>query len=340
MEDSPVSIRQGIYMVKVPLLIGSLQRDRDFQTLSYLIDTGSGWLMVDSGYNDAGAFDILCRRVSEIGLSIKDIRWLFLTHYHPDHSGLAKHIKDASGAQVIIHRADWDILQHTVGPNKVWNLDGLVEWAKCLGVPPGVLQNFYDMASFGRALFPTGLEPDVVLDNNESQVIHDQFRAILTPGHSPGHICLHDRERRILFSGDHVLVDITPHISPSHLTSYNQLGQYLEALRKVQPLDVDQVLPAHERPFDGLAKRVDEILVHHEQRLAEVIDGLSDRTAATPWDLAEKVSWDVGTWAEMDATNRVLAVRETLAHLEYLESNGQVGRTQSGPVNIYRLVAI
>ena len=325
-------------MLKVPLLISFVERDDPFATLSYLVQTRDGWLMVDNGYNDKGAFDRLRQQLDSLGIALQDIRWLFLTHYHPDHSGLTQRIKEASGARVIIHQDDWNILRNAVGSSDIWNLDGLVEWAKSLGVPPTELQRFYDMASFGRQLFPRGLEPDVVLQGEENTVAGEpHLRAILTPGHSPGHICLYDERNRVLFSGDHVLVEITPHISPSHLTSYNQLGQYLQALQKIRPLDVDLVLPAHERPFDYLARRVDEILDHHRQRLEEVLVGLSTH-ASTPWDLASAVHWDVGQWDEMDATNRVLAVRETLAHLELLESRGQVIQDATGGVGLYSLV--
>ncbi|MCX5999191.1 MAG: MBL fold metallo-hydrolase, partial [Chloroflexi bacterium] len=153
--------------------------------------------------------------------------------------------------------------------------------------------------------------------------------------HRPGHICLYDEERKVLFSGDHVLVGITPHISPSHLTSYNQLGQYLDALRRVQYLNADIVLPAHERPFDRLAHRVGEIL-EHRIRLQEVLDALSDGPMS-PWRLAMKVTWDVGSWAEMEPSNRVLAMRETVAHLQLLESRGQVTMVETDGTRLFAL---
>ena len=337
MEEKPVQILPGIYMLKVPLLIAFIEQDEASTTLSYLVETAHGWLMVDSGYNDRGAFDCLCRQLDALGVSLGNIRWLFLTHYHPDHSGLAQRVKAASGAKVIMHQDDWNILQYVVGSDERWTLDGLVEWVKCLGVPPEQVQQFYDVATFGRALFPRGLEPDILLQGEECQVAGEEhLRAILTPGHSPGHICLFDEKNKVLFSGDHVLVEITPHISPSHLTSYNQLGQYLDALRKVRPLDAELVLPAHERPFDKLAQRVDEILQHHQERLGEVTQGLADRPS-TSWELAGAVHWNVGPWDEMDATNRVLAARETLAHLQFLESLGRVAVEDRAGVNLYRL---
>jgi len=338
MKEKPVQILPGIYMLEVPFLPDFIPQAELSTTLCYLVEEKDGWLMVDSGYNDNGSFDSLCRQLDALGISLKDLRWLFITHYHPDHSGLASRIKAASGARVIIHQDDWNILQTVVSSDEKWNIDGLVEWAKSLGVPSSELERFWQTATFGRALFASGLQPDLVLQGEENLVGEGgHLRAILTPGHSPGHLCLYDEKNKVLFSGDHVLVEITPHISPSHLTSYNQLGQYLDALRKVQHLDVELVLPAHERPFRHLARRVDELLEHHRQRLEEMITALSDHPLS-PWEIATRVHWDVGAWEQMDANNHVLAVRETLAHLQLLESRGQVAMVERSGLSLYQLI--
>ena len=324
-------------MLEAPFFLGLESRDVESLTLCYLVQEEDGWLMVDSGYNDKGCYDAVCRQIDSLGITLKDIRWLVITHYHPDHSGLANLIKAASGAKVVMHQDDWNILQNIVGSSGDWNINGLVPWVRSLGVPPIELEGFREMATFGRMLFPTGLEVDILLQGEENPIGDSgRLRAILTPGHSPGHICLYDEKNKVFFSGDHILVGITPHISPSHLTSCDQLGQYLNALRKVQHLDVRLVLPAHERPFDHLSQRVDEILEHHSGRLDEVLVALSGRML-TPWDTACQVEWAVGKWNQMDATNRVLAVRETVAHLQLLEQRGQVALTERDGVSLYRL---
>ncbi len=171
-----------------------------------------------------------------------------------------------------MHENDWNILRATVSSSDIWNIHGMIPWARSLGVPEPELEGFFEIASLGRDFFPRGLEPDIVLQG-ETNPVGDSGRlqAILTPGHSPGHICVYDRENKLFFSGDHILVEITPHISPSQLTSQDQLEQYLEALRKVRPMTVDLVLPAHERPFSHFRRRIDEILAHHDHRLAEVV---------------------------------------------------------------------
>jgi glyoxylase-like metal-dependent hydrolase (beta-lactamase superfamily II) len=337
MEERPHKVAPGTYLIEVPFVLGMRSKDKESITLCYLIEEEAGWLMIDSGYNDGSSFKYLCHQLDLLHISLKQIRWLLLTHYHPDHSGLANRIKAASGAQVIMHEKDWNILQATVSSSDIWNIHGMIPWARSLGVPEPELEGFFEIASLGRDFFPRGLEPDIVLQG-ETNPVGDSGRlqAILTPGHSPGHICVYDRENKLFFSGDHILVEITPHISPSQLTSQDQLEQYLEALRKVRPMTVDLVLPAHERPFSYFRQRIDEILAHHDRRLAEVVAAISDRVV-TPWDIARQVGWNVGQWAEMDATNRVLAVRETLAHIQLLEHRGLVARVENGGPTGYRL---
>ena len=90
---------------------------------------------------------------------------------------------------------------------------------------------------------------------------------IWTPGHAAEHICLHDAERRILFSGDHVLPKITSHVSLHTWEKRDPLGDYLNSLNKVKDLPVDLILPGHETNFTNLPGRVAQLFKHHEARL-------------------------------------------------------------------------
>lgn len=334
-DTRPRRVAPGVYKVEVAFFMGLASKNEESVTLCYLVDDGDGWLMVDCGYNDANSFDILCSQLETLKIRLADIKYLLITHYHPDHSGLAKKIKAASGAKVVIHEDDWRILQSVVGSSEIWNIHGMIPWAESLGVPQHELEGFVQTANLGRSLFPRGLDADILLRGEDNAVGDSgRLRAILTAGHSPGHVCFHDKNDRLFFSGDHVLSGITPHISPSHLTSYNQLGQYLEALRKVQYLEVDMVLPAHEAPFDYLSRRVDELLEHHKVRLDEVVTAITGRVLS-PWEIAQKVEWAVGNWENMDATSHLLAVRETVAHLQFLESWGTVMRVDQSGLELY-----
>ena len=324
-------------MLDVPFPPGWLPPDAPAGTLSYLVEEEGGWLMVDSGFKDDACFDALCQQLAVLGTSLKDIRWLVLTHFHPDHFGLAGRIKAASDTRVVMHRQDWDVAQFIMKSAEEWSIDQVMQWAKSLGVATSELEGYQQMVSLGKVLFPKDVEPDIVLEGEEEPLgERGNLRAILTPGHTPGHICVYDERNKFLFSGDHVLLGITTHIAPSFLTSDNQLGQYLAALQKVRRLDAELVLPAHEEPFADLSRRVDELLEHHEQRLEQVLAAVRDHPSS-PWEIASKVEWTVGLWEQMDALNRLLAIQETLAHLHLLQERRRVAIVEEGGLSLYKV---
>jgi len=329
MNSEPRQLDAGIYMLEVPFPEGLVPPDAmGGKTLSYLVADDGGWLMVDCGFNHETCFEAVCFQLSALGASITDIRRLVITHCHPDHFGLAGRIKAESGAEIIMHQQDWEMARFVMESGDNWSMDQVLEWARSLGVPPQEVEGYEDIMAFGKMLFPSGLQPDRLVKGKDEPISDgSHLRGILTPGHTPGHLCLYDESSRVLFSGDHVLTGITTHISPSFLTDDNQLAQYLTSLQAVRQLQVDLVLPAHEEPFTDLPYRVDQLLAHHEQRLGQVLAALGNR-ASSPWEIASHVEWTVGTWDEMDATNRMLAMQETLAHIQVLEERGMVSSVE------------
>ena len=173
-------------------------------------------------------------------------------------------------------------------------------------------------------------EQVITLGDTEWIVVH-------TPGHTGDHICLFDPEHGTLLSGDHVLPTITPHISgmapPGHEPPTDSLADFFAGLHRVAEIEgVRTVLPAHGLPFDDLAGRVDDIVVHHEQRLTTLV-GIAD-------DLGED---DVRAYSQQLFRERSwgpMAESETYAHLEHLRLSGQVAarRGEDGMVR-YRPVA-
>jgi glyoxylase-like metal-dependent hydrolase (beta-lactamase superfamily II) len=151
-----------------------------------------------------------------------------------------------------------------------------------------------------------------------------------TPGHSPGHVCFLDRQRRLLLSGDHVLPRISPNVSVHAQQLGNPLADFLDSLRAVRDLDVDEVLPAHEWRFAPLTARVDELLVHHDHRLAMVERFVAEQPGATCWEITRLLPWS-RAWDQIRGHMRRAAVGETLAHLVLLESRGVLSRNPARP---------
>jgi glyoxylase-like metal-dependent hydrolase (beta-lactamase superfamily II) len=322
-------------MLEIAFPQGWFPPDAPAATLSYLVRQREGWLLVDSGLKHHSCLDCLRRQLAALNVSPRDIKWLLVTHFHPDHFGLAAEIKAMSDAQIIMHRLDWDVLQLIIKAAGGLSSETFNRWVTSLGVLPQEMEGYDRVFEFGTALFPRDVEPDMLLDGEDQPVGDMGLRAILTPGHTPGHICVYDEGKKLLFSGDHVLTGITTHITPGILSDDDQLGRYLEALEKVRALDVQMVLPAHENPFERLGERVGQLLEHHERRLEQVLAPIR-HDASSARGIASQVEWVVGLWEQMDGINRLLAIQETLAHIRLLQERGAVITTQKDGVNLYR----
>jgi glyoxylase-like metal-dependent hydrolase (beta-lactamase superfamily II) len=119
-------------------------------------------------------------------------------------------------------------------------------------------------------------EPDILL--NDSDLVPGtgrRLRAVWTPGHTPGHLGLHEEAEDVLLTGDHVLPRITPNIAQMAHTDDPPLADYLESLVRAADYDSAEALPAHEYRFHGLADRVRVIRLHHDHRIQEILDVLA-----------------------------------------------------------------
>jgi glyoxylase-like metal-dependent hydrolase (beta-lactamase superfamily II) len=179
--------------------------------------------------------------------------------------------------------------------------------------------------------------PDVTLHGGETITTGMfSFRVLWTPGHSSGHICLYEPDKKILISGDHILPTITPNVSMHTQSMENPLGRYLDSLNDIKQLDIELVLPGHEKPFTQLRRRIDEIIQHHEQRNEEILETIKGepRTASR---IAEGITWEIsGSWQDLPVFHQRIAIFETLAHLELMTLNGQISKIPRDGVIYYR----
>ena len=142
-------------------------------------------------------------------------------------------------------------------------------------------------------------------------------------------MCLYDCERKVLFSGDHVLGDISPNIVGWDC-NWNSLPNYLSSLEKVRTMAVDLVLPGHRSVIRDHRKRIDELKLHHQRRLEEVFE-LVVRDGGTAYEIASRMTWDWkgGVWSSWPIAQRYFATGEALSHLQYLHQHGMVNVEKS-----------
>ena len=279
-------------------------------------------LLIDTGFRNDVCRTSLLGGLTELGASMEKTD-IFLTHLHADHSGLATDIA-APGTRIYMSAVDINYLRGLMA------MDGSDSEERVQlqnGFSSRELKEVGEM--FGhefRCEFCDGFLP--VHEGDVFRYGGYELRAVLTPGHTPGHMCLYEEKSGILFLGDHVLFDITPNITfwPGFT---DPLGQYVINLLKVRDYPVRLPLPAHRGIIGDMPTRIDEIIEHHGARLDELLKALREHPGgATTYELAENLSWNIPSehpgWGSYPIAQRWFAVGETAAHLEYLLLRDQV----------------
>ncbi|QBI52921.1 MBL fold metallo-hydrolase [Streptomonospora litoralis] len=305
---------EGVWSVPVPIPGNPLG-----YTLVYALESPRGPVLVDAGWHHDDSWQALTAGLEDIGTSVDDVYGVVVTHFHPDHSGLAGRVRDASDAWIAMHRADAELVGDLARLGEDEQHARQLRRAADAGAPSAELDRLAEEAP--RMRIPA--VPDRTLDDGAfADLPGRKLRAVWTPGHTPGHICLHLEEGDRLFTGDHVLPTITPHIGLYTFDGGDDpLGAFLDSLDRLADTSADtRALPAHEHRFTGIGRRAAEIAEHHEAKLDELA-GLLDTSGATLWELSARLPWR-RDWADMEVTARRMAAAETAAHIRTLERRG------------------
>jgi glyoxylase-like metal-dependent hydrolase (beta-lactamase superfamily II) len=309
-----LEIVEGVHQLRVPMPSNAVMSGKRAYTLVYLVEDSSGWVLIDSGWNYEEGWSALKTQLSEVVPNLHDIKTLIVTHFHPDHLGLAGHVKQATGANLVMHQNDAPDMRKN-------NLD--------IAISPNMNQNQAWLVRCGataeeaRQSQPPNRGQDNLITNHVIQTPiyklpeSKSLYTIWTPGHSPGHLCIYDYQRKLLFSGDHILPTISPNIGLFPFSTSDPLADYQESLLRTKELDVTVVLPAHEDQFTNLSSRVDELLAHHEARLTEVIQVINEKSY-TGFQVAALLTWNSKPWEKMEGLTRFLALGETMSHIRHL----------------------
>ena len=155
-----------------------------------------------------------------------------------------------------------------------------------------------------------------------------ELRCLATPGHTPGHLCLFDEKRKLIFLGDHVLFDISPNICAWNGVP-DSLGDYLRSLELMKSLDIETALPAHRARGElTLGERAQQLIEHHRLRLNEAERLVHEHPGITAYELAGLMTWRIRAknWADFPPSQKGFAFGETLAHLDTLLAGGAIER--------------
>jgi glyoxylase-like metal-dependent hydrolase (beta-lactamase superfamily II) len=324
-------IAPGVHRIPLPLPQDGLRAVN-----VYALTHGEDLVLIDAGWAIDAARRQLSESLAQLGRELGDIRRFLVTHAHRDHYTQAVTIRRIFGSRVSIGVDERDSIEGAgqgagqgTGRSQQTFLKSQLPRLRRTGaqsVGDAILA-----AGLDHALDPTDWEPpdDWLEDGMCVDLGGQRLRVVATPGHTVGHMVFVDEGNRLLFAGDHVLPHITPSIGFEPDSGRLPLGDYLASLRVVRSMPDMRLLPAHGPVTDSVHARVDELLHHHEVRLAACRRAV-DAGAGTAHEAARRLRWTrrERRFDELDPFNQMLAIIETEAHLDLLAAQGRIRRAQ------------
>lgn len=304
----------NIYCNKIPLPKNPLKALN-----SYIVVSTDRNLIIDTGFNQPECEEALFGGIAELGLDLAKTDVL-LTHRHSDHTGLARRLEE-KGARIYVGVKEKTAIQEMIGEQSwAWmaelvTLFGLDEYGITVNDHPG-----YRYRSLP-------LDNSIPLSEGDHLRYGDYtFSIVDIPGHTPGQIGLYEAKHQLFFCGDHILGSITPNITFWNFEQ-DSLAQYFSSLRKVGAMQIDWLFTAHREIVRDHQTRIDQLIGHHEKRLAEIMHILGDGKKNAS-QVAALMHWEIRAknWQEFPKAQKWFATGEAAAHLEYMYNSGQVNR--------------
>jgi glyoxylase-like metal-dependent hydrolase (beta-lactamase superfamily II) len=283
----------------------------------WVLEDGDGVALVDSGLNMP-----LCQEqwdaVFAGPLAGRRITRIIVTHYHPDHLGLAGWLTQRFDVALWMSRAEYLMAQMILLDSAPAVPDSVLRFHRAAGWPESALEDLKARGwnNFNRAVSPL---PDQYVRLREGQRLrigdHD-WQIIMGSGHSPEHACLWQPERAVLIAGDQLLPRISSNVSvyPTEPDA-NPLADWFAGLDRLAQLPADAlILPSHNEPYLGAPERARQLRADHEDKLDRLLTLIraAPRTAVDCFETLFRRTPTGFAYA--------LASGEALAHLHYLEA--------------------
>ncbi|ABW13891.1 beta-lactamase domain protein [Parafrankia sp. EAN1pec] len=296
---------------------------------SYAVRAAEGIVVVDLGWDSDEAWSAFRSGLARAGHSLDEVIGAVVTHAHPDHYGLARRIREHTTAWIAAHPAERAQIRVGAAERRARVVE-IADWLGASGVPATRLAGLESELAELEAALP-GIEADVeLLDGAAVPGTGGALVAIHTPGHTTGHLCFHDRERGLVFTGDHVLPKVTPNVALRPGSAADPLLAFLDSLRYLRDLpDNLLALPGHEWSFDRLYDRLGVLEVHHQSRLREIEQAVREGRE-TVWDVSRAVRW-ARPFDSFTPRSLRSALAETYAHLARLSEDGRLVRRAGRP---------
>jgi len=312
----PFEVADGVFWLRVPLPIAL-----DHINLWILRDV-DGWTLVDSGYN-ADICKEVWNKVFDTFLTPSSVKQIIVTHFHPDHIGLAPWLADRCNCPILISQGEFNLYHEIHTRDQEKTKVTVTDFLNELGFDVESTENYIPFFLSEEKPAGSRVQKDkchFIKDGDSIAINGREWCVVSGNGHSPEHSCLYCRDLQLMISGDQAIPRISSNVSVYPSNRHNDpLGDWLSSCEKLKSEIPNQtlILPSHQEPFRGIVERMQQLIDDHLAQLNRLRLAVHAPILAVQ---ARAVLFD----RELNQIETILATGETLAHLNYLVHQGEI----------------
>ena len=260
----------------------------------FLIKDGGQGVLVDAGFSDDESFN--ARMEFLAAHSDTKLKYIMLTHHHYDHASGAHRLREATGAEIVLHVDEEKLLLSPEIESGDFEI-------------PEDQKEAREKAKQWREEAAKAVPDLRVEDQHVLRVGGFTVQCLHTPGHTAGHLCYYVPEEKVLFSGDNVLGVGTGVV--------HDMAQFVASLKRMKEVDAESLLPGHGPVVKEPARKIQELIDHRQQREDQIVGLLADGRDNVK-SLVKAI------YPELDKRLLQMAQSQVISHLKKLETEGKI----------------
>ncbi len=291
----------------------------------YLLQGGDEAALIDTGIATPETEQELRARLATHDLDFERIDTVVLTHWHPDHAGLAGTIQQEGGATVYAHEDDAPLVRREERALEALR-DRQREQFEAWGMPAPERDALLDRMEMSDSVAGGPAAVETVAGGDSIEVAGRRLGVLHAPGHTAGQCCFEFRADGGLeaFGGDALLPVYTPNVGGADVRVDRPLERYRDTLQTITARGFERVWPGHRGVITAPSDRARSIVDHHRERAQRVCNVLADHGPATAWETSAHL------FGDLEGIHVMHGPGEAYAHLDHLQRHGIVTATDDG----------